>query len=83
MGDPVALKALSLLTHADEHEAGELRYRAVLVDVNGSAVSTFRLRADGDVDAVVQAKALVDGHGVDLWEGMRFIEHFPAVDPAE
>ena len=57
------------------------RYRAVLIDVNGCTVATVRIKASEDDEAVVQAKVLVDGHGVDLWDGVRFIEHFPPVDP--
>jgi len=58
-------------------------YRAFLVDPNGHTVSMYRLMASNDDEAVTQAKALVDGHGVDLWDGVRFIEHFPALDQPE
>jgi len=58
-------------------------YRAMLIDVNGRAVQMLPITAPDDDKAVAQAKALVDGHGVDLWDGVRFIEHFPAVDPPE
>ena len=33
-----------------------------------------------DDEAVERAKAMVDGHAVELWDGLRFIEHFPPVD---
>lgn len=58
-------------------------YRAILIDGDGHTVSMYRIMAAGDDEAVVQAKALVDGHGVDLWDGIRFIEHFPAITPSK
>ncbi|WP_210248472.1 hypothetical protein, partial [Methylobacterium sp. WL103] len=27
-----------------------------------------------------EAKALVNGHAVELWDGLRFIDHFPTLD---
>lgn len=56
-------------------------YRAMLIDVDGCSVATIPIKASGDDEAMVRAMALVDGHGVDLWDGVRFIEHYPAVDP--
>ena len=64
-----------------EIDGTEPRYRARLIDVNGHPISTVPIKASGDEEAIVQAKALVDGYGVDLWDGVRFIEHFPPVDP--
>ena len=64
-----------------ELDGADPRYRAVLIDVNGYTVATVQIEASGDDEAMVQAMALVDGHGVDLWDGVRFIEYYPAVDP--
>lgn len=64
-------------------EHGERGYRATLVDQRGMVVSTVRIAAADDADACEKARALVDGHGVDLWEDMRFVDHFPAIDPPE
>ena len=58
-------------------------YRAILIDGDGHTVSMYRIMAAGDDEAVSQAKALVDGHAVDLWDGVRFIEHFPAITPSK
>ena len=55
--------------------------RAILIDAGGREVSAYRIMASGDDEAVEQAKALVGGYSIDLWDGLRFIEHFPAVDP--
>ena len=66
-----------------ELDGTDPRYRAMLIDVNGCPVATVPIKASGDDEAIVRAKSLVDGHVVDLWDGVRFIEHFPAVDPPE
>ena len=42
------------------------RYRAMLIDVTGCPVATVPIKASGDDEAIVRAKTLVDGHGVDL-----------------
>ena len=39
------------------------------------------LFAPDDEEAKHKAKSMVDGHGIDLWGGLRFIEHFPPIDP--
>jgi len=70
-----------MLSPITELEGNDPRYRAILVDVNGCLIQVLPLAAADDDKAVVQARALVDGHSIDLWDGIRFIEHFPAVDP--
>lgn len=70
-----------MLSPITELEGKDHRYRAILVDVNGCPVQVLPLASADDDKAVVQARALVDGHSIDLWDGIRFIEHFPAVDP--
>lgn len=64
-----------------EVEGTQPYYRAILVDMSGREVSAYRIMASEDDEAVEQAKALLDGYSVDLWDGLRFIEHYPAVDP--
>jgi hypothetical protein len=39
-----------------------------------------RLNVEDDPSAIVKAKAIVGGHTVELWDGVRFIEIFPSVD---
>lgn len=70
-----------MLSFITEPEDVHLRYHAILVDADGRAISMHWIRATEDEEAVRQAQALVDGHGVDLWDGVRFIEYFPALDP--
>ena len=50
----------------------------MLIDVGGCPMATVPITASGDDEAIVRAMAFVDGHGVDLWDGVRFIDHFPA-----
>ena len=57
------------------------RYRAILLSPSGRIASLVNLVADDDKDALRLAEAMVDGHAVELWDGVRFIEHFPALDP--
>lgn len=54
-------------------------YRALMIDAQGRIVRSEAVAAAGDAEAKVVASALADGHAVDLWDGLRFIEHF---DPA-
>ncbi|GJE54812.1 MULTISPECIES: hypothetical protein [Methylobacterium] len=55
-------------------------YRAVLLRADGSVVFTSNLNAADDDEALGFAQAMVDGHAVELWDGLRFIEHFPSID---
>lgn len=57
------------------------RYRAILLGPSGRIASLVNLVAADDGDALSLAEAMVDGHAVELWDGVRFIEHFPALDP--
>ena len=51
-------------------------YRAIIVAKGGSVINAQRIVADNDEQAIGQARALVDGHAVELWDGLRFIEQF-------
>lgn len=55
-------------------------YRAIVVAPSGTVVNAMRLVAESDEEARERAKAMVDGDAVELWDGLRFIEHFPPVD---
>ncbi|GJD94509.1 hypothetical protein [Methylobacterium iners] len=61
-------------------ESGERTYRVALIGDQGVVASMVQIRATDDDEACKKAKALVDGHAVDLWEGLRFVDHFPATD---
>ena len=56
------------------------RYRVILLGKSGEVLGMNRLHVGDDPTAIVEAKALVNGHAVELWDGVRFIEHFPAAD---
>lgn len=60
---------------------GPPRYRAILLAPSGQIASLINLIAGNDTDALHLAEAMVDGHAVELWDGVRFIEHFPAIHP--
>ncbi|WP_156369055.1 hypothetical protein [Methylobacterium sp. Leaf100] len=55
---------------------GTPHYRAMGVGANGEIVSKSEISALGDDEAKAKAQALVDGHAIDLWDDLRFIEHF-------
>jgi hypothetical protein len=59
-------------------ESGERPYRVALIREQGVVASMVQITAPDDDEACKKARALVDGHAVDLWEGLRFVEHFPA-----
>ena len=56
------------------------RYRAILLGKSGEVLGMTRLQVSDDPTAIVEAKALINGHAVELWDGVRFIEHFPVAD---
>lgn len=58
---------------------GPPHYRAMSVGADGEIISQSEISALGDDEAKAKAQALVDGHAVDLWDDLRFIEHFAAM----
>ncbi|WP_156652667.1 hypothetical protein [Methylobacterium sp. Leaf86] len=54
-------------------------YRVIILAKNGDIVSAARISVEDD-RAIEAARAMVDGHAVELWDGIRFIEHFPSID---
>ena len=48
-------------------------YRAYVVGDDGHIVSFRAFICDTDAGATVWAKQMVDGHGVELWSGERFV----------
>jgi len=48
-------------------------YRAYLIKDKRIAGPPTLIDADADPVAIEQAKQLVDGHDVELWEGPRFV----------
>lgn len=64
----------AIFRDADAH------YRVIFPSVNGQAAYTLVIFAADDAGAKRKAKALVDRYGADLWDGLRFIEHFSPID---
>ena len=74
---------MSGLTQLDLSGSGARQstiYRAIMVAKSGTVVNARRLAADNEECAVQQAKAMVGGDTVELWDGLRFIERFSPVD---
>ena len=53
-------------------------YRVMLLDADGRVLSNLPLppSVESDERAKSTAQSMVDGHAVELWDGLRFIEHF-------
>lgn len=51
-------------------------YLALLLDPDGNVVGSEHLLAADDDEAIELGRALADGHGVDIWDRARFLEHF-------
>ena len=52
----------------------EHNYRAYLVGSDGHIVLRLDLDCDDDETAKGKAKALVDGHDIELWDGARILD---------
>jgi hypothetical protein len=52
-------------------------YWASFLDPDGAVALTVMFFALNDREAKYKAKGMVDAQGVDLWDGVRLIEHFP------
>ena len=61
-------------------DGDEPNYFALILDGHG-AVSTHRLLAGDDGEAVRRARAQADRRAFDLWDGWRFIERIEAAIP--
>lgn len=55
-------------------------YRAIIVAKGGTVINAVRLQAHDDEQALQSAKSLMNGHAVELWDGARFVGHFPPAD---
>ena len=53
-------------------------YQTVKISSSGQIVSRKSLIADGDIEALCLTRAMTGGMAVELWDGRRFIRHFPA-----
>ena len=57
------------------------RYRINFLNPDGTIFRTEVLEVSADKDAIQAAKRRMDGRALDLWDGLRFIEFFPRIDP--
>ncbi|KAB1077103.1 hypothetical protein [Methylobacterium soli] len=51
------------------------RYRAFILDADETVLRIEHLPAHDDDAALDLARKLLDGRPIELWDGMRFIEH--------
>lgn len=55
-------------------------YRVLVLSKEGTVLDVKRITVDSDDEAIQHARRLVDGHALELWDGLRFIEQFPPAD---
>ena len=51
-------------------------YRAMVIADSRAFIGAIRLAAESDKQAIELAKNLAGRHSIELWDGLRFIEHF-------
>ncbi|GJE46830.1 hypothetical protein [Methylobacterium soli] len=51
------------------------RYRAFILDADQTVLRIEHLPAQDDDAALELARKLLDGRPIELWDGLRFIEH--------
>ena len=56
------------------------RYCILVLRSDGQVIRILPIRAQDDDDAERTAQMVVDGHAVDLWDGLRFIDHYPSLE---
>jgi hypothetical protein len=54
-------------------------YRLISLAESGAVCNIVRLSADDDAQAREQAKMMVERCAVELWDGLRFIDHYAPV----
>lgn len=55
-------------------------YHAAILDRAGRTLAYVAVPAKTDEDATSEVVSMLDGHAIELWDGPRFIAHFPPVD---
>lgn len=61
-------------------ERPKLNYRVFVIAPGGQICTTRRLCSENDDEAAHAAAMISDEYAVDLWDGLRFIEHFELRD---
>ena len=59
----------------DPNEAVAREYRAITLAHDGRVREVRLLWAESDAEAIAQAETLVRDCALDLWDGLRFVEH--------
>jgi hypothetical protein len=59
--------------HPVVRKAGMAEYRAYTIGIDGHIVGFEALVCADDVEAINDAKRLVDGHDIELWSGVRLV----------
>lgn len=59
----------------DPNEAVAREYRAIALAHDGRVREVRLLWAGSDAEAIAQAETLVRDCALDLWDGLRFVEH--------
>lgn len=57
------------------------RYRINFLNPDGTIFRTEMLEVPNDDAAIQAARRLMNGRALDLWDGLRFIEFIPRIDP--
>ncbi|GLS45572.1 hypothetical protein GCM10007884_35630 [Methylobacterium brachythecii] len=55
--------------------ASPTRYRLTALTAGGLVLDTIKLNAADDAAALSLARVMAEKHAVELWDGLRFIEH--------
>ena len=55
-------------------------YRAFYVGSDGNLTGFRELDCDSDLKAIASAKKLLDGHDIEIWDGLRKIIRLPHKD---
>jgi len=69
-------------TSVDEAEPGPRVYRVFSLNHDGTVESTRILDARTDEEAKAMAGDLPNGHGIDLWERVRYLASYPPLSAA-
>jgi hypothetical protein len=57
-------------------------YRVLHLAADGRVLATVPIPAESDLEALTMAETLKGECAVELWDGLRFIEHFAPAVPA-
>ncbi len=67
---------MALIPHTSIEPAPAVAYRVITLCADGNVLATHPLSASSDEEAAQLASALAADRAIELWDGLRFIEHF-------